>query len=964
METAWLRGALGLSEGETPFPWQDRLLARFMDGTVERWLDIPTGLGKTGVMAIWLVARARGADIPRRLVYVVDRRAVVDQATEAAMGLRAFADSDPAFREALGLGGSRSLPISTLRGQHVDNRVWLEDPASPAIIVGTVDMIGSRLLFEGYGVSRKMRPYHAGLLGADTLVVLDEAHLVPPFEELLKAVARGRATFGPRPEAGPDVVPPLKLLALSATGRGQASESFGLDAADLSHPVVGRRLDAPKLLTQVPLAHDARLKDALVEEAWRLAGDGKLPVRLIVYCDSREDAKATAELIEKRAKREKRVVAHPELFVGARRVFERENAASRLRDLGFLAGTAMPRTGSVFVCATSAGEVGVDLDADHAVMDVVAWERMVQRLGRVNRRGEGRARVVVLAEKEPGKKVLAVLEKAPDERTATEADAVALHERRMAVRELLGRLPVRNGARDASPGALRELKREADADPELARLLEEATTPAPLRPALSRALVDAWSMTSLEEHTGRPEVQPWLRGWVDEPPQTAVLWRTHLPVRPRGKAATKSEVEAFFEAAPPHASELLETETYRVIKWLADRAKALGTTPGDEDAAGQAADTESEEAGDEDRQDEAMEEVGGTEEVEATSEGSAPPDVDGSERRWPGWNDIVAIVLGPAGDLRETLRLVDLAPATSTGRKELQRRLAGRTLVVDARFGGLSHGLLDGGARAAVGTADGGGEWIAPPDSGPVVRFRVRVARAEESVPREPGWRERARFATDLDNEGEPVGWLVVDKWRHDGATEEDRSEGKLQLLDEHVGWVEKRARDLARRLQLRSGYEETLAAAARLHDRGKESARWQAAFNAPGDGVYAKTRGPLKAALLDGYRHEFGSLLRAAGDAGLGDLPEDLCDLALHLVAAHHGFARPLVGTRSCDDAPPSALEGRAREATLRFARLQKRWGPWGLAWWEALLRAADQQASRDNDDGDSLGGGGSSDG
>ena len=36
------------------------------------------------------------------------------------------------------------------------------------------------------------------------------------------------------------------------------------------------------------------------------------------------------------------------------------------------------------------------------------------------------------------------------------------------------------------------------------------------------------------------------------------------------------------------------------------------------------------------------------------------------------------------------------------------------------------------------------------------------------------------------------------------------------------------------------------------------------------------------------------------------------------------------------------------------RFARLQREWGPWGLAWWESLLRAVDARASRENDGGE----------
>jgi hypothetical protein len=108
----WLRDALDLPEGNTPFPWQEALLTQFLAGSIERSLDIPTGLGKTAVMPIWLVARACGAKLPADSSMSWTGAPVVGQATEVAIGLRAFVDRTLELSHTFGLG-ERSLPTGS-----------------------------------------------------------------------------------------------------------------------------------------------------------------------------------------------------------------------------------------------------------------------------------------------------------------------------------------------------------------------------------------------------------------------------------------------------------------------------------------------------------------------------------------------------------------------------------------------------------------------------------------------------------------------------------------------------------------------------------------------------------------------------------------------------------------------------------------------------------------------------------
>ena len=308
----------------SPFPWQRRLFFEWLSkGKLPPAIEIPTGLGKTAVMAVWLLARAQGAGIPRRLVHIVDRRSVADHATELAEILRdrlgRLKELEPVQR-GLGLEG-RPLPVATPHGKFADDREWMVDPSAPAIIVGSVETVGSRLLFEGHGLNRCLRPYAAGLLGCDTLVVLDEAHGSHVFESLLRTIeSRQRESPGTKREAarggfaGPmarGALPPrLRVLPLLASPRSVNPEAFSLDADDRENETIRRRLDAEKLLRIEDQDDGSSLDAALAERALammhreRSASRGS--VRMAIFCDRSRDATRVAFVCENHGRRNSR----------------------------------------------------------------------------------------------------------------------------------------------------------------------------------------------------------------------------------------------------------------------------------------------------------------------------------------------------------------------------------------------------------------------------------------------------------------------------------------------------------------------------------------------------------------------------------------------------------------------------------------------------------------------------------
>jgi CRISPR-associated endonuclease/helicase Cas3 len=906
METPDFDKAFGALTGNPPFPWQRALYLRLIadrPDNIPSSCNLPTGLGKTSVVAIWLLALARYPNkLPRRLVYIVNRRTVVDQTTNEVEKLRARLWSAGLFDPlrklcAIPPGGDDDAPlaISTLRGQFADNREWSADPARPAVIAGTVDMIGSRLLFSGYGIGFKQKPLHAGFLGQDVLLVHDEAHLEPAFQELLMAIhyeQRRCREFGH-----------FRVMALSATARGggtpfeltheeQRPPEVVADPPTTALEVVWRRLKAKKGIAFHQPESD---KEKVAERIGKLADQYAAShpgSAVLVFVNSLEDHVTVRQALGAAFKD-----GRAQVLTGTLRGLERDRMADPRREDGcpifarFLKPPGAdadererwkvePRPGTVYLVCTSAGEVGIDISADHMVGDLTAFDRMAQRFGRVNRFGAGDANIDIVHEATADKK---------KEHDATD-------QARWKTLELLKELPQVGERRSASPLALVQLRQREDLMPRF----DSAYTPPPTILPASDILFDSWALTTIwDKLPGRPPVEPYLHGIAErDPPQTYVAWREEVwELDPRGKLHSgplfrDADERRDFER---YARELLEDYPLKPHELLRDCTFRKNSG------------------------------------VQVTLARLAV-----GKEELPVW----------VQDLDGTVSVMTLADLADADKGD---RLMNRTVILPPQAGGLSSGLLTSDpydlARSDYDVAD---EWR---DQNGKPR-RVRVWD-NQPVPEDMRLIRTIDTNPDADEAGndEATGrrfwrWYELPKA---GDGDGSKSTKKPVLWEVHRDDVVRNATDIVASLSLSAEMKRAVIVAAKFHDLGKRRTYFQKILgNFDGQPLLAKS-GKGSGRVPEQYRHEFGSLLDVPSEAEFQQLSDDMKDLVLHLIAVHHGRGRPHFPADEVFDPEPQAkdVSAIAAEVPRRFAKLQRKYGRWGLAYLESLLRAADYAAS-----------------
>jgi CRISPR-associated endonuclease/helicase Cas3 len=419
--------AAAFKQRVSPFDYQRRLAED--PECKSRLINIPTGCGKTAAVVLawlWNRVKKKRADWPRRLVYCLPMRTLVEQTRDSVRdwlrnlgNLQFDGDGDHAGR----------IGVHILMGGE-EKTDWDLYPEYEAILIGTQDMLLSRALNRGYGMSRYRWPMHFGSLNNDCLWVMDETQLMGVGVESSAQLNafRNAEKKGARPCCHTwwmsATLDEAQLATVDHPRPANGWPTIKLENEDLGLPGIRDRFHAKKKIARAPVSLNAMTKDNSKPLA-KFISERHAPGALTLVITNRvlRSQKIYERLLNDGLPAERTALVHSRFRPSDRRAQEK------------ILHTASERV----VVATQAVEAGVDISARVLITELAPWPSLVQRFGRCNRYGEypDGAQIFWIDVKPDGDKDELVLPYSAGELSAA--------------RELLGKL-----CDDAGPRSLKE----------------------------------------------------------------------------------------------------------------------------------------------------------------------------------------------------------------------------------------------------------------------------------------------------------------------------------------------------------------------------------------------------------------------------------------------------------------------------------------------------------------------------
>ena len=999
--------------GYKPFPWQSMLAKRVAEkgGEWPQWIDLPTASGKTACIDIAVYALAAQADFPvskrtapRRIWFVVDRRIVVDEAYERACQiadkLRKAKNGSlletvaNRLRKLSGLAeDARPLATARLRGGVLKDDGWARIPSQPALITSTVDQLGSNLLFRSYAHGQKAAPIFAGLAANDSILFLDEAHCSNPFTQTLEAIQKFRG----KKWAEEPIRNPFAFVTMSATlGNQQKTNIFPQDDDEkkkaLNHDLLRKRGEVSK---QAKLYKVGKTKneDSLIKKAVELAEENlkesKLPLKIALIVNR----VATAEILAKNLREKVEDRADVVLLTGRFRPYERDVLVEKWKPYLQAFDAKTPEKPILFV-STQCIEVGADFSFDLMITECASLDALRQRFGRVNRLGDGNESLVSavlireddLTKKDPiygeaKKNTWECLwngsEEAEAENSATE-DGKAKKSKQKAKQKPL--------VADFGICAMDKFIEEKIGD--LKR--KSCLAPASDAPILLPAHLDMLCQTHPVPHPA-PDVDLFLHGKDRGAPEARIIWRADLNDKNR------NDWQEIIAACPPTSLETLSVPLFRLQQWL--KTPKVKDDFGDVEGLSPEVDEEKDKT--EERQNRHFLRWRGRKK-EKTKENPGTAVLEDPKEIARGDLVVVPADYGIDG-LGHTFLEKD--ERKGVGKERLDIWEAIQKAADKAPALRLTSAIEQVKAHPQIQEFL---EWIKSEEpSDKEIGERIKELKdwqpAEEESPLpkhvqcflEKNEIQKMKIEKyPVDEKGRVCGIILFGKVASSDKEEDDLFADEDDLtsaspssvaLENHLSRVAGIAEKLAEHC-LPEGFSPALfKTAGQWHDVGKLDERFQILLRNGDDladfgKLLAKSDkipgSPQRrsevwksAGLPEHFRHEMLSLqLAEAESERFAQFSEEERDLILHLIASHHGYARPFAPVCEDENPPPVSgtvngcnckLDEKERRGLIpphrldsgvseRFWRLTRRYGWWGLAYLESVLRLADWRASR----------------